>query len=267
MSQNRFDKRSVLITGAGTGIGRATALRFASEGVDRIAIVDHYQDRLDDVCSELRDGGVAPLAVLAELEDPNECERVVDTVMETFSNLDVVVSNAGAWAEEDFLTMSRSSWDRVLAVNLTASFIVGQRAAHSMVSHNGGSILYTASISSLGGSTGFSAYNVTKAGIANLVATMAMELAEHNIRVNCVSPGWVDTQQSIDISGEEVVKRLRVDFPDAPLRRMAQPSEIAAAFAFLASDDASYITGVNLVVDGGMTAPAYAMPYREADTS
>jgi NAD(P)-dependent dehydrogenase (short-subunit alcohol dehydrogenase family) len=258
----RFEGAHVLITGGGSGIGRATAHRFANEGAAKVAIVDHFVDRLDSVVSELEQLGTTPVPIAGELADPSECERIVAAALGAMETLDVVVSNAGAWAEESFLDMELESWNRVLAVNLTASYLIGQLSARAMAESGGGVILYTASISSLGGSAGFSAYNVTKAGIANLVATMAMELAGYGIRVNCVSPGWVDTQQSVDISGEEVVAGLRTTFPHAPIQRMADPEDIAAAFGFLASRDAAYITGVNLVVDGGMTAPAYPMPER-----
>ena len=258
----RFASAAVLVTGGGSGIGQATAHRFAREGASAVALVDHFADRLERVAAEVRDLGAEPVPIHAELAEGSECERAVREAVEAMGKLNVAVSNAGAWAEESFLEMKQESWDRVLAVNLTASYLIGQHAARSMVGHGGGSILFTASISSLGGSAGFSAYNVTKAGIANLAASMAIELADHGIRVNAVSPGWVDTQQSIDISGEAVVARLRESFPDAPLGRMASPDDLAAAFAFLASDDAAYITGVNLIVDGGMTAGAYPMPYR-----
>ena len=150
----------------------------------------------------------------------------------------------------------------MIAVNLTASFAVGQRAARAMVeTGRGGVILFTASISSLGGSPEFSHYNAAKAGIANLVKTMSLELVKHGIRVNCVSPGPSDTQQSVDLVGEELMEKWRREgFPVVPMGRLGKPEDMAAAFSFLASDDAAYITGVNLVVDGGLTAHAYSVP-------
>jgi NAD(P)-dependent dehydrogenase (short-subunit alcohol dehydrogenase family) len=152
----------------------------------------------------------------------------------------------------------------VLAVNLTASFLLGQGAARVMKDQGGGVILYTASISSLGASVGFTHYGVAKAGIVNLVQNMAIELAPYRIRVNCISPGPTDTQQSVDIVGADTMEKFRKDFPVVPLeRRLGRPEEMAAAFTFLASDDASYITGHNLVVDGGLTAHAYSIPEPE----
>jgi NAD(P)-dependent dehydrogenase (short-subunit alcohol dehydrogenase family) len=158
--------------------------------------------------------------------------------------------------------MKDESWLRVVAVNLTASFVIGQRAARVMVEHGrGGSILFTASISSLGGSPEFCHYNAAKAGTANLVKTMALELVKHGIRVNAVSPGPSDTQQSVDLVGEELMEKWRKEgFPVVPMGRLGSVDDMAAAFSFLASEDASYITGVNLVVDGGLTAHAYSVP-------
>jgi 3-oxoacyl-[acyl-carrier protein] reductase len=158
--------------------------------------------------------------------------------------------------------MKDESWQRVIAVNLNASFVVGQRAARAMLAHgNGGVILFTASVSSLGASPDFAHYSAAKAATANLVTTMAIELAPHKIRVNCVSPGPADTQQSIDIVGEEQMDKWRREgFPVVPLGRLAAARDIAAAFSYLASDDAAYVTGINLVVDGGLTAHAYSIP-------
>ena len=181
--------------------------------------------------------------------------------MEHDGKLDILVSNAAAWSEEPFLDMAEASWDRVIAVNLKASFLLGQRAARAMKERGGGVILYTASISSLGASQLFAHYGVSKAGIVNLVQNMAIELAPANIRVNCVSPGPANTQQSLDIVGEERMAEFRSRFPLVPLgERLVEPEEIAAAMAFLASEDASFITGQNLIVDGGLTAHAYSIP-------
>jgi len=254
----------VFITGGGSGIGRATALRFASEGAERVYLVDHFEDRLDGVAAEIAALGSSPVPIVAELAEMAECDRAVQHAFDEAGRLDVVVSNAAAWSQEPFLELQDDSWRRIIAVNLTASFVIGQRAARAMAqAGRGGVILFTASISSLGGSPGFSHYNAAKAGIANLVKTMALELVEHGIRVNCISPGPSDTQQSVDLVGEELMQTWRREgFPVVPMGRLGSPEDMAAAFSFLASDDAAYITGVNLVVDGGLTAHAYSVPER-----
>lgn len=261
MDKERHAGKVVLITGGGSGIGRATALRFAQEGAERVFLVDHLEDRLERVAGELLALGTRPETILAELAQIEECDRAVRSALEEAGRLDVVISNAAAWTQEPFLELRDESWLKVIAVNLTASFVVGQRAARAMVeSGRGGVILFTASISSLGGSPGFSHYNAAKAGTANLVKTMALELVGHGIRVNCISPGPSDTQQSVDLVGEETMRRFRESFPVVPMGRLGRAEEMAAAFSFLASDDAAYITGVNLVIDGGLTAHAYTVP-------
>ncbi len=259
---NRHAGKRVLVTGGGSGFGRATALRFAREGAAHVAIVDRIAERLDDVAAELESAGATPHPVLADLAEIGECDRAVGEATEAAGGLDVAVSNAAAWTQEPFLELKDESWLRVIAVNLTASFAVGQRAARVMVAQGtGGVILYTASISSLGGSPEFCHYNAAKAGTANLVKTMALELVKHGIRVNAISPGPSDTQQSVDLVGEELMDKWRREgFPVVPMGRLGSVEDMAAAFSFLASDDASYITGVNLVVDGGLTAHAYSVP-------
>ena len=261
MDKERHAGKAVLITGGGSGIGRATALRFAREGAARIYIVDHFPDRVDAVAAEIEAEGAQPGKIVAELSDVADCDRAVSEAQEDAGRLDVVVSNAAAWTQEPFLEMRDESWLKVISVNLTASFVIGQRAARFMVEDGGGVILYTTSISSLGGSPEFSHYNAAKAGTANLVKTMSLELAGTGVRVNCVSPGPSDTQQSVDLVGEELMEKWRSEgFPVVPMGRLGGADEMAAAFSFLASDDAAYITGVNLVVDGGLTAHAYSVP-------
>lgn len=262
MDTNRHAGRVVLITGGGSGIGRATALRFADEGAKAVAIVDRFRDRLDAVAADLESRGTTVATIEADLTEMEEADRAVREAIEQVGHLDVAVSNAAAWTQEPFLEMQDASWRKVIAVNLTAGFVIGQRAARSMVaSGRGGVILYTASVSSLGGSPEFSHYNAAKAGLANLVKTMSLELVGHKIRVNAVSPGPSDTQQSVDLVGEALMDKWRNEgFPVVPMGRLGSPEDTAAAFSYLASDDASYVTGVNLVVDGGLTAHAYSVP-------
>lgn len=243
-------------------MGQETALRFAREGAERVYIVDHFQDRLEHVTAQLEEEGAIAGPITAELAETSECERAVQDAYKEAGRLDVVISNAAAWTEEPFLEMSQESWDKLMAVNLTANFVVGQQAAKAMVEvGNGGSILYTASISGQGASPRFVHYGVTKAGTINLMKTMAIELVDYGIRVNSISPGPADTQQSVDLVGEELMEKWRNEgFPVAPMKRLGSVQDMAAAFSFLASDDAAYITGHDLVVDGGLTAYAYTVP-------
>ena len=209
--------RSYSLPGAAAGWGRATAVRFATEGAQKIFLVDHFEDRLDRVGSELAELGTSVGKIKAELADPAEGARAVQEAYRDAGRLDVVVSNAAAWTEEPFLEMKLESWQKVIAVNLTASFVVGQAAARAMVeSATKGVILFTASISSLGASPEFGHYGAAKAGTVNLVTVMAVELATYGIRVNCISPGPTDTQQSVDLVGEERMASFPPGVPRLP---------------------------------------------------
>jgi NAD(P)-dependent dehydrogenase (short-subunit alcohol dehydrogenase family) len=264
VDSERFAGRNALITGGGSGIGAATAKRFAAEGLDHVFLVDLRAERADAVAKEVEAMGGRATPVAADISTRDNCEAVISRAADADGKLDILISNAAAWTEESFLDMKRESWDRVLAVNLNASFDLGQGAARLMRDTGSGVILFTSSISSLGASELFAHYGVSKAAIVNLVQNMAIELAPYHIRVNCVSPGPANTQQSVDIVGEERMEEFRRSFPIVPLeQRLAEPEEIAAAFAFLASDDASYVTGHNLIVDGGLTAHAYSIPEGE----
>jgi NAD(P)-dependent dehydrogenase (short-subunit alcohol dehydrogenase family) len=262
VTSQRHAGKVILVTGGGSGIGRASALRFADEGAAAVYVVDHFGDRASRVAAELRESGVRSEGIVAELAELAGCHQAVDHVVAAEGHIDVLISNAAAWTEEPFLEMADESWLKVIAVNLTAYFRVAQRAARAMVeTGSGGVILFTASVSSLGASPEFAHYSAAKAGVANLAQTMAIELAPHRIRVNAVSPGPADTQQSVDLVGEELMDKWRAEgFPVVPLKRLASADDIAAAFSYLGSDDAAYVTGINLVVDGGLTAHAYSVP-------
>ncbi len=261
VDSERFKGKNVLITGGGSGFGRAAAHRFLADGADHIFLVDKREDRLAQVSREIASLGGRATSIKAELSQSAECRRCIDEAVAEDGKLDILISNAAAWTDEPFLEMKEESWDIVLAVNLTASFLLGQSAARVMKERGGGAIIYTASISSLGASIGFGHYGVTKAGIVNLAQTMAIELAPYNIRVNCVSPGPANTQQSRDIVGDETMKKFLESFPVVPLGgRLIEPEQIAAAMAYLASDDAAMVTGHNLIVDGGITAHTYSIP-------
>ena len=262
VDSERFRGRNAVITGGGSGFGRATALRLTAEGLEHVFLVEVRPERAAAVAKEVEAMGGRATTIEADIGTRENCERVIETVVEADGKIDILLSNAAVWTDEPFLEMKRDSWDHVLAVILNASFDLGQLAGRVMRDGgNGGVILYTASIGALGAGKGFTHYGVGKAGIVNLTQGMAIELAPYRIRVNCVSPGPANTQQSVDIVGEETMAQFRNSFPLVPLeQRLAEPEEMAATFAFLASADASYITGHNLIVDGGLTAHSYSIP-------
>jgi NAD(P)-dependent dehydrogenase (short-subunit alcohol dehydrogenase family) len=257
----RFQKKNVFLTGAGSGFGRATALGFAREGADVVCLVERLPERLEAVCAEVEELGARAVPILADLGDAASCERAVQRALADAGRLDVVVVNHAAMSwETPFLELADADWETELRVNLTSFFVLAQRAARSMAQTGGGVILFTASVNALGAGRGFAPYCVTKAGLVSLAQVMAVELAPHGIRVNCVSPGPADTQRSVDLVGEETMERFRASFPGVPMNRLASAEDIAEAFLYLASDAASYITGHNLVVDGGLTAQIYDLP-------
>lgn len=257
----RLEGISALITGGASGVGRSTAQRFAQEGAAHITLFDRDPDNLETVCEEIRALGAAPHPVVGDVSRPEDCQRAVDTAVEAAGRLDVLVSNAGADETVPFLELPLEEWHRVMDVNLTASFLLGQYSARAMVAGgNGGSILYTASISGVAASQGDAHYGVSKAGIISLVKTMAIELVGHGIRVNAVSPGPLDTPLSLALLGsEEAMQAARESWPMVPMNRLGKPEEIAATYAYLASDDGAYTTGQNIVVDGGLTTNVYPL--------
>lgn len=257
----RFEGKSVLITGAGSGFGRATALRFAKEGARHIFLGDVVRNRLQSVAVEIEQIGSRAHTLEWNVTDTHASDAAINKAVGIAERLDVVVSNvAPQHPEEPFLDMRDETWLADVAGILTASFVIGQRAARHMAKSGGGVILYTISISALGASRGLVGYCAAKAGVVNLVKAMAVELAPYKIRVNGVSPGPADTMRSVVALGEDAMRKLRESFPIVPLNRLATADDIANAFVYLASDEASYVTGQNLVVDGGLTAQLYDMP-------
>ena len=260
MQGRRFAGKRVIVTGAGSGFGRATARKFAEEGASTILLAEYLPDRAAAVKEEIQALGANAIPVTGDVGDPEICDRIIRTMTEAAGGIDVLVSNAAPFHKQTpFLEFSRDVWLKEMAVNLNASFILGQQAARVMAAAGagGGSILYTSSINANGAGRGSAAYCTTKAGILTLVKVMAVELAPYNIRVNAVSPGPADTARSVQLVGEAKMEAFRKRFPGVPMNRLATADDIANAFLFLASEDAGYITGHNLVVDGGLTAQIY----------
>ena len=257
----RFTGKNVLITGAGSGFGRRTAERFASEGAANLYLVDRRPERLEAVADVIGELGANPVPICVDLGETAGCESAMDQALTVDPRLDALISNAAAWVQTPFIEMGQDDWRRVMSVNLDAYFTLSQRAAQAMKETGGGVILFTSSISALGHGRNFTAYCVAKAAIISLAKAIAVELAPWKIRANCVSPGPADTQQSVDIAGEELMNKWRAEgFPVVPMNRLAAVDDIASAFLYLASDDARYVSGVNLVVDGAYTAQVYDLP-------
>lgn len=261
MSMGRFEGKNVFVTGAGSGFGRRTAQRFAEEGARHVYMVDYNPQRLDDTAPSIAAHGAVPHKICLDMGNMDNCVEAMAQALAVDPKLDVLVANAGAWIDAQFIDLKTSDWRRIMSVNLDAYFVLAREAANAMKTTGGGVILFTSSIVALGHGRGFTAYCVSKAALVSLARAIAVECAPYGIRANCVSPGPADTQQSVDLVGEELMdKWRRHGFPVVPANRLADDTDIAEAFLYLASDAAKYVSGVNLVVDGALTAQTYDVP-------
>ena len=246
----RLEGRVALVTGAGAGIGAATALRLAQEGAV-LAVLDREADGVQTTVEAVRAAGGAALGLVGDVSDRASLEQVVRQVVAERGRLDILINNAGINRDAMAARMTEEQWDAVLDVNLKGTFICCQAAFPIMREQNEGCVVNTASIAAEG-NIGQANYAASKAGVIGLTRTLALEWARYGIRVNGVAPGGTDTRMTAGIPEqirEQVLSRI-------PLKRFARPEEIAAVHAFLVSDDASYITGQVIFADGGVTVGA-----------
>jgi meso-butanediol dehydrogenase / (S,S)-butanediol dehydrogenase / diacetyl reductase len=242
--------KRVLITGGASGIGAATAERFVDEGA-RVAIVDRDAEGCARITEDLP-GLIG--AFRADVSDLKQVHHFFGNSVVALGGLDVIINNAGISLRHNFLDITTEEWSQVLAVNLTGVFYVAQTAAKYLMNHSGGVILNMASTNGIVGHPHYADYNVTKAGVIELTRSMALELAP-KVRVNAIAPGYVLTPMQRAEYSDEMLAAVNQKIP---LGRHATPEEIAALFAFLASDDAAYLTGQVYVIDGGETAGGLA---------
>lgn len=245
----RFENKVAIVTGAGNGMGRASALRLAQEGA-RVVVADIERDSAAKVADEIRAGGASALAVPLQVSSRESVNAMVEQAVQEFGRVDILFAIAGIGGGIPFLEITDEKWDRMLAVNLKGVFLCGQLVAQQMVRQGtGGRIVNMASTNGLVGEAEFAHYNAAKFGVVGLTMTMAIELAPHNITVNAVCPGLIRTRLTERFVNNPVATQEY--FKKIPMARFGTADEVAGAFLFLASDDASYITGTTLVVDGG----------------
>ena len=254
----RVAGRGVIVTGGGRGIGQATARAFAAEGADVLVLGRTVTDLKETVAQITADGGQAWL-LPCDVTNEAQVEETVTRAAGRWDRIDVLVNNAGIDDDTPFLEIDRSRWRDVIDTNLTGVFLMSQAVAREMAKAGRGVILHTASIDASGGDGPYAAYNASKAGLLGLNRTLALELAAHGIRSNCVSPGFTHTVMTERAVGPKLLEYLNGSFARVPMKRLVKPDEIAQAFLFLASDQASAITGIDLRVDGGLTANWYIL--------
>jgi len=251
----RFEKRIALVTGAASGIGRATAERLASEGA-RVALLDIDASQGQAVTEAMQRGGRDCLFVQADVSNEEQVRAAVADTAARLGPIDTLINNAAAFVFRS-IEATAADWNRVLSVNVMGAAFCVKHVLPEMQRAGKGAIVNLASVSGFIAESNSLTYSTSKAALLGLTRCMALDLARWNIRVNAIAPGWVDTPQlRRDIAREKMTfeEALRDGGPKHILGRFAQPSEIASAIAFLASDDASFLTGTCLMADGGYTA-------------
>lgn len=239
--------KAALVTGASRGIGRSIALTLARAGAD-VACVATNEGLLAEVKTEIEKLGRKALAIKCDVAKAADVERAVEDTVKTFGKLDILVNNAGIARDNLLLRMKEEDWDAVMNVNLKSAFLFIKAASRHMMRAKGGKIVNVSSVAGIMGNPGQANYTAAKAGMIGLTKTAAKEFASRNLCINCVAPGFIDTDMSRALSEQirEEAKKL------IPLGRFGTADEIANAVLFLSSDLANYVTGHVLVVDGGM---------------
>jgi len=247
----RLEKQVAVVTGAGQGIGRAIALTLAREGAI-VVVNDVVPERADKVAAEIKSKGGQALAVAADVAKAAEVSRLVARTLADYKKIDILVNNAGIVKLKRLLEMTEADWDSHMDNNIKSQFLCSQAVLEHMIKRKRGKIINIASLAAHIGAPGMSAYGASKGGVVQFTKALAVEFGKYNIMVNAVSPGFTLT---------ELVRQAGRDRPDyldgmdrIPLRRAAEPEDIANAVLFLASAESDYITGQVIIVDGGLMA-------------
>jgi 2-hydroxycyclohexanecarboxyl-CoA dehydrogenase len=245
--EQRFQNKIILITGAGNGIGRAIANRYALEG-GKVVVNDIKPELVDLVVNEIKASGGTALGFVGDASSKTEVDALFNATEKQFGYVDVVVSNAGLTSDQrHFLNADEAWWDKYLRINLKSAYLCAFRAAGIMVRRRKGVILNVSSGGGTRAHRGFTAYDASKGGIEAFTRSLALDLGFYDVRVNCLVPGLINTY---GLHGDDLAEREKV----VPLRRYGTAEDMVGAATFLASDDAAYITGQCLVVDGGVLA-------------
>jgi NAD(P)-dependent dehydrogenase (short-subunit alcohol dehydrogenase family) len=246
----RLSGRIALITGAANGIGEASARRLAADGA-RVVLTDVEKTRLEEVAQSIRETGADVLTYELDVRKRDKIQAVFDDVAAKWGTPNVLAHIAGVVVFDHYLNIKDEDWDRVIGINLTGTFLVTQIAARAMIKVGiGGSLVLMASTNGLVGEDNLAPYNASKFGVVGLTKSMAIDLSEYNIRINSVNPGLIKTRLTRELWEDSKATQAYQE-QKIPMRRFGTPEEVAACVSFLASDDAAYVTGHSLVVDGG----------------
>lgn len=254
---DRLSDKVAIVTGGGSGIGRATALLLAEEGA-RVAVADLSAEAAQTVAGDITKAGGEAVPVIVDVSSSGDAAAMVDQTMDAFGALHILYNNAGVDSSGDVVDGDEDDWDRCLGVNAKGTFLCSKFAAPAIESSGGGAIINQGSVAALVGVPNFAAYCAAKGAVVSLTRSMAVDLAPRRIRVNCICPGTVFTPLMEPMlaarGGGDLDKGLELTIAKYPVGRLGEPEDIARVALFLASDDAAFVTGSIYTADGGMTA-------------
>lgn len=247
----RLADKVAVITGAAGGMGKADALLFVKEGA-KVAITDLQEDKLKDVVAEIEALGGEAIGIKHNVASEKDWVRVVDETVKKFGKIDILVNNAGISNATPFMDMTVEGWEKTMSINVTSIFLGQKYVIPHMIEAGGGSIINISSIAGLTGGSGAGPYTASKGAVRMLTKATAVDFAKHNIRCNSVHPGFIETPMTVDMFKDEKMAQWFQSM--TPLPRLGKAEDIANGVLFLASDESSYITGVELPIDGGYYA-------------